>query len=311
MIPGRWKVAVLIILCVCGSPLSARSYFVDAGKVTVAVFPFRNLTVNSLEEDMAGVIERELANHAFIEIVPVTLILNAGYEIEPLFLWTEMNEGEKMGGMLWEFRPFITEETSASVRAEILIYGDMIKREDGYRLDVIAIKERESEPAWSRVFSPIGDDELSLRAAEAASELAAWVKAEYALRFAEEDVRRYRGGMVSLEETISLLRERLETAPQSIPLHTLLIDMYRMGGDVYEEHVLREAEEIVGLLDKGSSDDHRYLISRDIDPYDIVARALEKKEEWKEAIVLRERALREFPANFEVHTRALERMRER
>lgn len=304
---GGWKVTALIVLCICGFPLSAQPYPVAAGRVTVAVFPFRDLTLNTLEKDISGIIATELARHAFIEVVPVNLTLKEGYEIEPLFLWTEMREGEKRGGMLWAFRPFLTEETSAAASAEILLYGDMTKSEEGYRLDVFAVQGWEQEPAWSWGLSRVRDDELSLRAADAAGALAEWVNAAYALRFAEEDVRQYLGGMVSHEQAVSRLHERLDNAPQSLPLRALLFDLYRRDSETHQDQMLREAEELIRLLGKGSDADLRYLLSRDVDPFDAAASSREKKEAWQSAISLRERALREYPAHFEVHKRALGR----
>ena len=59
------------------------------------------------------------------------------------------------------------------------------------------------------------------------------------------------------------------------------------------------------MVEKGGDADLPYLLSRDIDPFEVAAGAHERKEEWQEAILLREQALKIFPANFEVHKRAL------
>lgn len=294
----------LILLSVSGTSFSASP---EARKVSLAIFPFNDVHRNSLDMDIPAVLRSEFAGYGFIEIVPVEVIREKLFEIEPSFMWTEKEDSIKRGGILWKIETKVVEKINETVNARFLLYGDLIRFGDKWRIDAFIIKEGEVIPGKSFSVSGTKDEEISVRLTEISKSIADWLRKENILNEAEEDIRQYMGGMYSYPGVIGRIKKHISMVPESIPLRALLLDLYLKDKDNNQEDIINDGLKIIDLLELSADDDTRYLLSLAIDPFDAVAGGYEKKQAWDNAVAVRDKALRLFPYNSELHREGIGR----
>ncbi len=295
---------LLILLSTSGVSFSASP---EAGKVSLAIFPFNDVRQNSLDMNIPAVLRSEFAGYGFIEIVPVEVIREKLYEIEPSFMWTGKEDSKKRGGILWKIEPKVVEKINERVTAQFSLYGDLIRFGNKWRVDAFVIKEGESGPGRSFSLTGIKDEEIPVRLTEISKSIAAWLRKDNVLNEAEEDIRQYKGGMVSYPGVIVKMKKNISTVPESIPLRALLLDLYLEDKDTNREDILSDGLKIIDLLKQPENSDTRYLLSLALDPFDAVAGVYEKKQDWDNAIAIRDKALRVFPYNSELHRKGIGR----
>jgi tetratricopeptide (TPR) repeat protein len=280
----------------------------DTGKIRIAVFPFNDVQSEYLDMSIPAVLRAELSRYDFIEIVPVEVIREKIYEIEPSFLWTEREGVVNTGGILWKMEPIIVEEVRENISAQISIYGDVVRFGDKWRIDAYISKKKIIGPEDSLNIASIDGlkyEEIPDKLKELAKEIAGLLKKDHVLSEAEEDIRRYKGGQYTYSTVIKKMEGHVNLYPKSIPLRALLLDLYLKEKEKNREKVINEGLKIINLYDPSREEDVRYLLSLSLDPFDAAAEAYEKKEDWKNAIYLRNKAVKLFPLGKTNHKNGL------
>lgn len=279
----------------------------DNEKISLAIYPFNDVRRNSLDMNIPAALHADFSVYGFIEIVPVEVLREKLYEIEPQFMWTEKEDSVKSGGILWKIEPLVVEKINDEVRAQFSLYGDVISFGDNWRVDAYLKKEGEPDTVRSFRLNGVTYDELPAKLNEISKSIADLLRSEAALHGAEEDIRQYKGGIVSYAVVIGTMKKRISEVPQSVPLRALLLDLYLEDKDRNREDILSEGLKIIDLLKQSDITDTRYLLSLVLDPFDAVAGVYEAKGDWGNAISIREKALRLFPYNSELHKEGIGR----
>jgi tetratricopeptide (TPR) repeat protein len=150
-------------------------------------------------------------------------------------------------------------------------------------------------------------DELPAKLTGISKSIADVLRGESVLNTAEEDIRQYKGDMISHDMAISKMKKHISAVPESIPLRGLLLDLYLEDKDRNRGDILDYGLKIIDLMKETENADTRYLLSLALDPFDAVAAVYEKKQEWDNAIVVRDKALRSFSYNLELHKEGIGR----
>lgn len=276
-------------------------------KVSLAVYPFNDLHRNSLDMDIYDLLSTELTGYEFIRLVPVEVIREKLYEFEPQFMWTEKNDAVKRGGILWKIESGIVEKTNKAVNAQYSLYGDLMGFDKRWRVDAYLVKEGETDPVRRFSFNGMNYEEMLAKLTGMSKSIAEVLKGESVLDAAEEDIRQYKGGMVSYAGTIVKIKKHIVTVPESIPLRALLLDLYLEDKDLNQEDILIDGLKIISMIKDQESEGMRYMLSLALDPFDSVARVYEVKKDWDNAIKIRVRALDTFPLNPVLHKEGIGR----
>jgi len=295
---------VLSLLMTASHPLSIAA---ENRKVSLAIYPFNDVSRNSLDMNIHAVLHTEFSGYGFIEIVPVEVIREKIYEIEPQFMWTEKEYAVKNGGIYWKIEPRLVERINETVSAQYSLYGDLIRIDDRWRVNASLVKDTDLESVRQFRLSGMKYDELPAKLSDMSKNIAYILKSEAVLNEAEEDIRRYKGGMVSNPEVISRMKKHISSVPESVPLRALLLDLYLEDKDSNQEDIMSDGLKIIDLMKDSENADTRYLLSLALDPFDAVAGVYEKKQGWDNAIAIREKAQRLFPYNSELHTEGIGR----
>jgi tetratricopeptide (TPR) repeat protein len=285
-------------------PSSAAS---ETGKVSLAIYPFNDVSRNVLDMNISTALHIEFSGYGFIEIVPVEVIREKLYEIEPQFMWTEKEDAVKRGGILWKIEPRIVEKINEIVSAQYSLYGDLISIGDTWKVDVFLKKEGEAAPVKSFRLSGNKDDEIRAKLIGMSKSIADLLKSDAVLNGAEEDIRQYKGGMVSYSGVISIMKKHISTVPESVPLRALLLDLYLEDKERNREDILSDGLKIIDRLKVPEDADTRYLLSLALDPFDAAAGVYEQKQDWHNAIAIRDKALKLFPYNSDLHKEGIGR----
>ena len=264
-------------------------------KARVAVFPFLDAESRSIRMNISSVVARELLKYGFIEVIPLEHEDTDTYEIEPLSLWTGIEGPDKQGEIVWNIRHQVIQEIRAANNVEYAVFGSIMKVGRMLEIEVRVAKtdvilSKDQMPAFSISAAGATYNELSEKVPDMAAAIAEWLKGERVLGRAEEDVRRYLGRIVSYSDTVDSIERSVHEYPQSIPLRALLLDLYLKEKKVYQQKVLEEALTIISLYKTPAYADMRYLLSLSLDPFDIAAEAYEEREDWSNAISIRDRA---------------------
>ncbi|MEW6601658.1 MAG: hypothetical protein AB1499_11875, partial [Nitrospirota bacterium] len=297
---GTFIKNILLFLCLIAAasfPLSATA----AAKVSLAVYPFNDFSRNALDMEIHNILVNELSGYEFIELVPVEVIREKLFEIEPQFMWTAKEDSVKKGGILWKIEPRIIEKINEKVAARYSLYGELIRYGSGWSINAILIKDGDPGPFRSFRLTGRKDDDMQERLTGMSKSIADLLQKDSVLKMAEEDIRQYKGGMDSYSAVISKMKKYIGTVPESIPLRALLLDLYLEDKDGAGEEIMAEGLKIIDMLKQQEGADMRYLLSLALDPFDTVASQYEKRKEWKDAIAVRNRAFRAFPYNSELH----------
>lgn len=298
---------ILFISIFLSCPL-LRAEIKDGKGFTVAVYPFNDLRTRSLNLDIPAVLSSELAAEDFVELMPIEVVRKRIYDIEPSFLWTGKEGDVKEGGIAWRIEPLIVEEVrkrSSDYFINYSVYGDISEFSNRWRVDLFVVKESYFKEL--KTFSVSGEKGIPLsgRITSLAKDLSTWMKKEYALLRAEEEIRDYKGGLYSHNVAVKIIHTLSGSYPRSIPIHGLLLDLYLESPEAYEQEILKESGTIMEMIEGADKKDLRYLLSLDIDPFDSAARIREKEKNWKRSIDIRDRALQLFPFKKDLHKRKL------
>jgi tetratricopeptide (TPR) repeat protein len=294
----------LSILMMAGPSLSAAA---ENGKVSLAIYPFNDVRRNSYDMNIPAVLSAEFSGYGFIKIVPVEVIREKLYEIEPQFMWTEKDDAVKSGGILWKIEPKIVEKVTEKVNAQFSLYGDLICIGDKCSVEAFLIKDGDPESARPFKITGVKKNALPAKLTGMSKSIADSMKSDAVLNGAEEDIRLYKGGMVSYSEVIGKMKKHISEVPESIPLHALLLDLYLEDKDRNRKDILSDGLKIIDLMKVPDNSAARYLLSLALDPFDAVAGVYEKKQEWDNAIAIRDKALKIFPYNPELHKEGIGR----
>lgn len=304
---GVLAVTILVIFCSIYSPRASHASGSDINKIRVAVFPFNDVRYKSLDMNVTAVLKAELFKHEFIDLVPVEIIREIMYEIEPSFLWTGMEGNEKRGGILWRIEPAMVEEIDRRVFADLYIYGDITRFGDRWRIDSYIVNKGMIKPQRTVVITGKREDEIPEKLKGLAQEIMSGISDTNIVNMAEEDIKKYMGGTYTYTSVIERIKGRLDLLPYSIPLRSLLLDLYLREKDINRDMIMKQGLRIVELYDPSHEDDTRYLLSLSLDPFEAVAEIYEFRKEWKAAIETRIDALNVFPYNAKDHKDALGR----
>ncbi|MBI4847708.1 MAG: tetratricopeptide repeat protein [Nitrospirae bacterium] len=298
---------LLFLLCtVLHAPLlNAESS--DTPKLTVALFPFNDMDSQTLDKGIPLILKAALSGYEFLEIVPVETITTRLYEVEPSFLWTGKDAGQKKGGILWTIRPVLIEEVNKSVSADYSIYGDVARAGSRWNFDVRLMEGNDTCSQRSFPVSGLSDDEIRKGLSETASLIANLLKGESAVNEAEEYVRRFMGGTYTYPVVLEKIKGLVYSFPDSVPLRALLLDLYLKQKIQNQDEVLLEGLKIISLYNPGKGDDTRYLLSLNLDPFDATAGSYEIKQDWEKAISMRNDALKLFQYKTGKHKNAIGR----
>ncbi|RJR16160.1 MAG: hypothetical protein C4581_10475 [Nitrospiraceae bacterium] len=276
-------------------------------KLSLAVYPFNDLRKKSLDMDIYDLLSTELSGYEFIRLVPVEVIREKLYEFEPQFMWTEKNDEVKRGGILWKIESGIVEKTNKAVNAQYSLYGDLMGFGKRWRVDAYLVKEGETDPVRRFSFNGMNYEEMPAKLTGMSKSIAQVLKGETVLNAAEEDIRQYKGGMVSYEGTIVKIKKHIVTVPESVPLRALLLDLHLEDKDLNQEDILIDGLKIISMIKDQESEGMRYMLSLALDPFDSVAQVYEVKKDWDNAINIRDRALNSFPLNPALHKEGIGR----
>jgi tetratricopeptide (TPR) repeat protein len=274
---------------------------------SLAIFPFNDVNNTSLDMSIPSVLYEELSLYEFIKIVPVEVIREKVYEIEPSFLWTGVEGREKRGGILWRIEPSIVEEVNDRVDAQFTVYGEIIRNGNKWTIEAFMAKKGDMRPDRTFRLTGMKGSGLNSKVKEMSVAIADILQREHVLKEAEEDIRQYLGGTYSYSDVIGKMKKHTESVPASIPVRALLLDLYLKDKTQNEKHILIEGQQIIGLMERADDNDTRYLLSLDLDPFDASAEVYEKRQSWEEAIYIRNSALRLFAFKAELHKKNLGR----
>jgi tetratricopeptide (TPR) repeat protein len=294
--------AMLLLIMFFLSPVSASD---KKNPLRIAVFPFNDIQSQSLNFKISSILENELMRYEFIRVLPVEIVREKIYEIDPAFLWTEKKGMKKRGGILWKVEPLIIEEINKNISADYYVFGDFITIENEWKLDAYISGNKITGEKIPFAMQGTTYEEFPVKLKELAILIADWLKYRYTIEEAETDIRRYMGNLFTHSHVVDKIRKYINSYPESIPLRALLMDLYLKKKDVFSRELFNEGVQIVNLLNSSTADDTRYLMSLSLDPYDVIAGMHEKNEDWANAIKLRSRAIQRFPGNSEKHRRML------
>lgn len=272
------------------------SYVTSSGlrRVKVAVFPFNDFSSMNIDMAMTSVLRAELATWDFIDTVSLEIVKRRITEVEPTFLWTEKKDSEKRGAILWKIEPRIVEEVARRIDADFVVSGDISRFNTKWRINAY-VSERNNKTI--QVFNLSGDkgEEIPAKLGKMAKEIALLLRKETVVGEAEEEIRKFLGGIYTLSVVVAKIERLSQSFQDSLPIHALLLDLYLRDKASYREKIFDIGSKVIGLYNPSNDADTRYLLSLSLDPFEVIARVYEEKEEWRKAIELREKALRVFP----------------
>ena len=293
---------LLIILLTLVFPFHASA---DVEKISLAIFPFNNIGDDSLDMQMPALLYSRLSQESFLEIVPVEVIREKLYDIEPQYMWAEQKDAVKKGGIFWKIEPRIIKRVDDMVSARFSIYGDIVKFNDSWHVDVYFMRERDPDSEKSFHLAGVRGDDIPLKMGDIARAIADLLREEHIISVAEEEMRLTLGGIYSYDAAIKKLERHVNDYPGSVPLRALLLDLCLKEKGTHIDSIMNNGLTIMKLLEQRNEDGRRYLLSLSLDPFDTVASVYEKRKKWEDAISVRNSALRVFLFNERLHKKAL------
>ncbi len=298
-------IAFFVFLCLFVQGMLPQAADAHAEMVRIAVFPFNDIQSEAFDMNVAVVLRSELSRHDFIETVPVETIRERLYEIEPSYLWTEKRGRKKRGGILWRIEPEVVEEVRRKESSDFSIYGDLTRFRSRWRVDAYVLEGSDLKPKTSFTTTGSRDEEIPDRLAVMAKEIVDWLMTGRVLDIAEEEIRHYMGGLYTYSVVLEKIKKHVDSFSESIPLHALLLDLYLKEKEKYQDEIIKAGLKIITLYDPSGEEDIRYLLSLNIDPFEVTARVYENKKDWNKAIDVRNNALKLFPYRVDNHKIAL------
>ncbi len=276
-----------------------------AKKIRVAIFPFNDMQAESLDTGLPSILKARLSGYEFIDTVPVEIIKEEIYEIQPSSVWTKREGKTDSAGIIWRIEPNVIEEVQKKVPADYSVYGDLKRFGKTWTVVVHIMKERETGIKKSFIRNSLIEEKIPERMLEISMEIAEWLKGENIVSEAEEVMRKYLGGLYTHSVALEKIKNLSNYYSGSIPLHALLLELYLARKDNYAEKILAESSRIIDIYDPLNDDDTRYLLSMNIDPFETAADIYETRGDWKEAISIRHLAEKKFPYSTERHMEML------
>jgi len=283
-------------------PLNALSD--NNGIIKVTVLPFHDLRDNTLNSKVAEIIKIRLSSDPMMSLRDYRTTEKIYNMIVPLYMWGYSENTIKRGGMIWSIEPIIKKEIINTSDVDYIIYGKIFGHEGKVYISTYVryTKEKFITESFNRISS---DNRISEILSDIGDEIKSWLRRRYIIHLAEEDLKRWRGGISAYEYTVSKIRSYIREFQDHILLRTLLLEVYLYKKEDFEPEIIRESSTIVNLYTPSNSEGTQYLLSRGIDPFDILSEIYEKQGKLEKAIEVRERALSVFPFNKKRHEERL------
>jgi hypothetical protein len=100
----------------------------------------------------------------------------------------------------------------------------------------------------------------------------------------EEEVRRYLGGLDDLRNAVGMIEYMSASYSDLLSLRAILLDRCMRDKGIYKDKIIPFASKIIELYSPYNDGDTRYLLSRYLHPYAVLAKGHEAKGDWKDAI---------------------------
>ncbi len=303
--------AAIISIIVLWSGCNTEAISETRRKVTL--FPFNDLAASKLDIKSTSIVAAELAKNSFIELVPAEVVRKEILTINPDFLWTEKKGGKNTGSIPWRIQPAIVKRISRNLNSDYSIFGDISLH--GKKWEVKA-SIADSDAAVLKGFTITGEnrDDMNKKLSSLGRDISKFFGREHRetiVESAEEEVKRYLGRLVDLPTAVGKIESMSASYRDLLPLRAILLDLYMRDKEIYKNKIIPSAAKIIELYNPSNGSDTRYLLSRYLDPYDVLANEYEKQGAVKRAIEIRERALREFPFFSGRHKKAIEALKSR
>jgi hypothetical protein len=302
------KRIIFLIIAIAAAVALLNSAALAEMKKKVTLFPFSDLSSHHLDAASTSWVAAELLKKGFIELVPPEVVRQRIYDMESDSFWTGKKGKKNTRGTLWKIQPEMVDKISRGFTSDYSVYGD-ISRSEGKREIRTYISDRNANVL--KVFSVSAEnrDEMPQKLAKLGRDIAAFLARHDIVEAAEEEVRKYLGMLSSLPTVIGKIEKMSSSSPESLPLKAILLDLYLKDETAYGNKIFDSASEIIKIYDPANGDDTRYLLSRYLDPFDVLAEQYEARGDWKKSIEIRERALRDFSFFSEKHKTAIEALR--
>ncbi len=291
----RTLIALLLFSSI-NHPVSA-----DIKKIKVLILPFYDLHKKNMDMAIPDTLRAALVRDKSIEIVPFEIAQRTTRKIEPSLFWAERGEGWYGGGLIWEVKEEVLQETAVRLSTDYIIHGNISRFGDRWRVDAYIYAGGRKRPLWSFVSTGIQDNEIPENMDTMAKEISRWIHGELAVERAEEYIRGYMAGAHTYPATLKMVEGLVRDFPESIPLNAILMELYLKEKSRHKEAIIKTGLNIIDLYPSSSEDDARYLLSTGIDPFDVLAKIYEDGGLLKEAVATHEKALELYPYGTKHH----------
>ncbi len=277
-------------------------------KKKVTLFPFNDLSRSTLDLQSTSIISSELRKNDLVEVVPPEVVRQQVYTVEPAFLWGDRNNEKggrrNRGGMAWRIEPAMIQTVSRDLSSDYSIYGDETNF-DGRWTITAYIADSEMNVLKAFTVNGKGSKEKPNKLLKLAKDISAFFGKDQTIESCEEIMRKYLGRIYPLHLAIKKVEAASAEYPELIQLRVILLDLYMNDKVAYKEKIISSASKIIRMYDPSDEDSTRYLLSRTMDPYDILAEQYEQRGDLQRAIQIREQALVDFDFYADKHKKAI------
>nr|MBC8412200.1 hypothetical protein [bacterium] len=203
--------------------------------------------------------------------------------------------------IVWQFKTFPVARARATLPADFIVHGDTIGSGEGRVVNIHLREFSRSEPVRTITLTVWSEEEFMAGLETAAGRIGSWIIRAKAIDLSEELIREYLAGLIGYGDAVTELRRLADLDSSSMPVFALLLDLQKRHVVGNDRDLIETGEKVIALYDPKVGEDTRYLLSLDLDPYDITASVYERWAEWSEAIKLRKLAFQRYPFGRAAH----------
>ena len=188
--------------------------------------------------------------------------------------------------------------------ADFVVSGLLGQGGNALRLD---LKVRDANGATVGVVTGTAEAEGEVfeMAEEAATRVVNVCRAARAETEASAIMQRYRTRLVTRRGATQALQQRLQACPKSVALQAVLLALYAEEPNQYADEIIKQGNALTQLVNLGTGESVKLFMRMGLDPFEEVAQAYARKEQWDDVVGVHERAVSVFPLNVAAHLRSL------
>jgi hypothetical protein len=254
--------------------------------ISICILPFYASTTRAYwDSDLAPLLEADLANQTWLNLIPTKTVYEVCYEVEPqpwlVRGYWEQGRAPADAEAFVGLRQRLLPRVSARFPADYYVWGRVIST--GARKSIVVeVTEQRTrrEPVLRSTKQAETEEAIPEALEQVAEEIVAFLEPGWLVRNLEETRKQVLAQLISLHTAVKRAEEQVNSRPEVMALRVLLLSLYEEDTETYGNRARDLAADVIQAWDASDKDVTGLSEKLGVDPFLVLCREQAKGNDW-------------------------------